>query len=68
VLECAGLIARGLGVQWRPAGWNPAPLKTVADWVKYYRRVWEQSFDRLDEYLQELKNKEKKHGRKQRKR
>jgi len=43
-------------------------LKTVADWVKYYRRVWEQSFDRLDEYLQELKNKEKKHGRKQRKR
>jgi len=44
-----------------------AHLKEVADWAEHYRRFWEQSFDRLDDYLRELKNKEKKHGRKQRK-
>jgi DNA-binding transcriptional ArsR family regulator len=67
VLERAGLIARGREAQWRPCRLEAAPLKDAADWVEDYRRFWEQSFDRLDDYLRELKNKEKKHGRKHRK-
>jgi DNA-binding transcriptional ArsR family regulator len=67
VLERAGLIARGREAQWRPCQLEAGPLKDVAGWVEHYRRFWEQSFDRLDDYLRELKNKEKKHGRKQRK-
>ena len=67
VLERAGLVARGREAQWRPCRLHAGPLEDVADWVAHYRRFWEQSFDRLDEYLQELRNKEKKHGRKQRK-
>jgi DNA-binding transcriptional ArsR family regulator len=67
VLERAGLIARGREAQWRPCRLEAAPLKDVAGWVEHYRQFWEQSFDRLDEYLQQLKTKEKKHGRKQRK-
>ena len=67
VLEHAGLIARGRDAQWRPCRLEAAPLKNVADWVEHYRRFWEQSFDRLDDYLRELKKKEKKHVRKQRK-
>jgi DNA-binding transcriptional ArsR family regulator len=67
VLERAGLIARGRDAQWRPCRLEAAPLKGIADWVESYRRFWEQSFDRLDEYLRELQTKEKKHGRKHRK-
>ena len=68
VLERAGLIARGRDAQYRPCRLEAARLKEVADWVDEYRRFWEQSFDRLDEYLRELQKKEKKpHGRKQRK-
>src|ERR1700733_1407715 len=64
VLERAGLIARGREAQWRPCRLEAGPLKDVADWTEGYRRFWEESFDRLDDYLRELKNKEKKHGRK----
>ena len=64
VLERAGLIARGRDAQWRPCRLEAAPLKDVADWVEHYRRFWMESFDRLDDYLQVLKEKEKKHGRK----
>jgi len=60
VLERAGLIARGREAQWRPARLKAAPLKDVADWAEHYRRFWEQSFDRLDDYLRELQSKEKK--------
>jgi DNA-binding transcriptional ArsR family regulator len=67
VLERAGLIARGRDAQWRPCRLEPGPLKEVAGWIEHYRAFWEQSFDRLDEYLVELKNKEKHYGRKQRK-
>lgn len=67
VLERAGLIARGREAQWRPCRLEAGPLKDIAGWVEHYRRFWEQSFDRLNDYLLELKNKEKKHGRKQRK-
>jgi DNA-binding transcriptional ArsR family regulator len=66
VLERAGLIARGRVAQWRPCRLDAAPLKEVADWAERYRQIWEQRLDRLDDYLQELKAKEKKHGRHQR--
>jgi DNA-binding transcriptional ArsR family regulator len=64
VLERAGLIARGREAQWRPCRIEGGPLKDVAGWLEHYRRFWDESFDRLDEYLSELKKKEKKHGRK----
>ena len=66
VLERAGLIARGREAQWRPCRLEAAPLKEVADWTERYRAIWEGRFDRLDTYLQQLKAKENKHGRKQR--
>jgi DNA-binding transcriptional ArsR family regulator len=69
VLEKAGLIARGVDAQWRPRRLAPAPLKEVAGWVEQYRQFWEESLDRLDAYLQELKKekkREKHHGRKKR--
>ena len=62
VLERAGLIARGRQAQWRPCRLEAAPLKDVSDWVERYRRFWEESFDRLDAYLQELQTKEKRDG------
>ncbi len=64
VLERAGLIARGRDAQRRPCRLQPAPLKEVADWAERYRRFWEESFDRLEDYLQELQEAEKKPGRK----
>jgi DNA-binding transcriptional ArsR family regulator len=67
VLERAGLIARGREAQWRPCRLDAEPLKDVAGWVERYRSFWEQRFDRLGEYLSELKSKEKEYGRKRRK-
>src|SRR5271157_5507868 len=63
VLERAGLIARGREAQWRPCRLEAGPLKDVSDWVGKYRRFWEESFDRLDVYLEELKAKESKEKR-----
>ena len=59
VLERAGLIERGREAQWRPARLQAEPLKEVSDWVGQYRSHWEQSFDRLDEYLSQLQSREK---------
>ncbi len=71
VLQRAGLIARGREAQWRPCRLEAGPLKDVSDWLEHYRSFWEESFDRLDEYLVELKNEQskekKKHARKHRK-
>ena len=64
VLERAGLVTRGREAQWRPCRINADRLKDVADWVEDYRAFWEQRLDRLDVYLQELRTKEKKNGRK----
>ena len=50
VLERAGLIARGRAAQWRPCRLQAAPLKDVADLIEHYRRFWEQSLDRLEDY------------------
>jgi DNA-binding transcriptional ArsR family regulator len=68
VLERAGLIARGREAQWRPCRLKASPLKDVADWVEHYRGFWEQSLDRLDDYLRKVQSQEKKHARKQRQR
>ncbi len=59
VLERAGLIARGREAQWRPCRLEPEALKTVADWVEEYREFWEERFDRLDAYLQEIQSQQK---------
>jgi DNA-binding transcriptional ArsR family regulator len=64
VLERAGLIARGREAQWRPCRLEPAALKGVDDWLERYRQLWEERFDRLDDYLKTLQGKDKKHGRK----
>ena len=70
VLERAGLIARGREAQWRPCRIEAAPLKAVAEWTERYRQIWEQHFDSLELYLQQMKaaekKQEKKHGGKQR--
>ena len=69
VLERAGLIARGRQAQWRPCRLEAGPLKDVSNWLENYRQFWEESFDRLDVYLAELKQaKEKKKHARQRKR
>ena len=57
VLERAGLIARGRDAQWRPCRLKADPLKEVSDWVERYRQFWDESFDRLDDYLRELQAK-----------
>src|SRR5437867_2930331 len=62
VLERAGLIARGRQRQWRPARLDAGPLKEVAEWTERYRRFWEESYDRLDEYLGELQGRGKGEG------
>lgn len=66
VLEKAGLITRGREAQTRPCKLNGEAFKEVSEWLEYYRHFWEESFDRLDEYLKSLTNKkkERKHGRK----
>ena len=59
VLENAGLIARGRKAQWRPCRLDAAPLRDAADWIDHYRKFWEESLGRLDDYLKELQSKEK---------
>jgi DNA-binding transcriptional ArsR family regulator len=60
VLQRAGLITQGRQAQWRPCRIQAAPLKDAADWLEEYRRFWDESFKRLDEYLIELQAKEQK--------
>lgn len=71
VLERASLVARSRDAQYRPCRLEAAPLKAASDWIGTYRQFWEESFDRLDEYLQELgtqvsNRKEKKRDRRKR--
>ena len=67
VLERAGLIERSRQAQKRPCRLQAAPLREAGEWVQQYRAFWEQQFDRLDAYLSQLDDKEKKHARKKRK-
>ena len=69
VLERSGLIERSRDAQWRPCRLKAAPMKAAVDWMEQYRRHWEESFDRLEEYLKELQQKtpptlESRHARK----
>ena len=64
MLERAGLISRGREAQWRPCRIEPKALKDIDDWLGHYRRFYEESFDRLDDYLRELQSGEKKRARK----
>ena len=57
VLEKAGLITRSSQAQWRYCRLEPEALKQVAQWVGDYKRFWEESYERLDEYLEDLKSK-----------
>ena len=59
VLEKAGLIERGRDAQWRPCRLKAKPLEEAASWIDQYRQFWEESFDRLDAYLQEIQCEEK---------
>jgi DNA-binding transcriptional ArsR family regulator len=59
VLERAGLIERGREAQWRPCRLDATPLREVAEWADGYRRFWDESYSRLDAYLQDLQQKEK---------
>jgi DNA-binding transcriptional ArsR family regulator len=58
VLERAGLVTRGREAQWRPRRLEAAPLKEVAEWAENYRGFWDESYERLDGYLQHLQEKE----------
>jgi len=54
VLERAGLITRGRAAQWRPCKLEAQPLQEVHDWIDQYRKFWEASLDRLEDYLRAL--------------
>jgi len=54
VLEGAGLISRGREAQWRPCKLQAGPLRQVDGWVGHYRRFWEGSFDKMDDYLKQI--------------
>jgi DNA-binding transcriptional ArsR family regulator len=62
VLERAGLIAQGREAQWRPCRLEAAPLKEVAEYAGKFRRFWDASYERLDAYLQQMKEEERDHG------
>lgn len=64
VLEKAGLISKGREAQWRPCKINGEPLKEISEWLEHYRQFWEESFDRLDEYLKTMTKNTKKKGKK----
>ena len=63
VLQRAGLITQGRNAQWRPCRLEAPRLKEVSEWVGGYRRFWDESFERLDEYLEQLKREKNSDGR-----
>jgi DNA-binding transcriptional ArsR family regulator len=58
VLQRARLVEQGRQAQWRPCRLTPAPLRDIADWVDDYRQHWQESFERLDDYLREIQHEE----------
>jgi len=58
VLERAGLIARDKKAQWRPRRLKAAPLKDVAEWAEKYRKFWDASYSKLDDYLETMQRQE----------
>ena len=59
VLERAGLITQGQKAQYRPCTIDVTPLKEISKWTEQYRHIWEARFDRMDDYINQLNNKEK---------
>ncbi|MEX0720034.1 MAG: metalloregulator ArsR/SmtB family transcription factor [Balneolaceae bacterium] len=59
VLEKANLVERSRKAQYRPCKLQPEPLKAIDEWMDQYRRFFEESFDRLDDYLKQIQAKEK---------
>ena len=59
VLENAGLIIQGQKAQYRPCTIDVTPLKEISTWTEQYRHIWETSFNRMDKYINQFKNKEK---------
>lgn len=60
VLENAGLISKTKDAQWRSCKINASPLKDATEWIEQYREFWEESFDRLDDYLKTIQSKKNK--------
>ena len=58
VLERAGLITQGQKAQYRPCTIDVTPLKEISNWTEQYRHIWEARFDRMDDYINQLNNKE----------
>ncbi len=59
VLERAGLVVRGREAQYRPCALDAAPLKDISSWAEQYRPIWESRFDRMDDYLTQLRTQSK---------
>ena len=59
VLQKAGLVTQGRRAQWRPCTLEAAPLKDVATWLDSYRAFWEETLDRLDDYLHEIQKEDR---------
>ncbi len=59
VLERAGLVIQGQKAQYRPCTIDVTPVKEIASWTEHYRPIWEARFDRMDDYIKQLNNKEK---------
>lgn len=59
VLERAGLITQGQKAQYRPCTLEVSPIEEISQWTEQYRHIWEDSFDRMDDYIKELNKKEK---------
>jgi DNA-binding transcriptional ArsR family regulator len=54
VLQRAGLVEQGRQAQWRPCTLRPERLRDASEWIGQYRRHWEDSLERLDDYLREI--------------
>jgi DNA-binding transcriptional ArsR family regulator len=61
VLERAGLITQGQKAQYRPCTIEATPLKEISRWTEQYRHIWEASFDRMEDYINQLNNREQEH-------
>ena len=61
VLERAGLITQGQKAQYRPCTIDVTPLEEIFKWTEQYRHIWEDRFDRMDDYINQLKNEEQDH-------
>lgn len=60
VLERAGLISQEKKAQYRPCTIDVMPLKEIFEWTEQYRHIWQARFDQMDDYINQINNKEKK--------